>query len=177
MARYKDVNYAQDKFIPLSFQKQILPGTFEYTLSYLIDQELDLGVFDERYRNDEATHTCICPAGKKLYSNGRANNLRGFEALRFCGSQRDCLPCTHRDRCFRDPEKTKTRQVAIFIGRSKQAPPSYLELMKKKIDTPEGRYQYSRRMGVVEPVFGNICNTLGLHRFSLRTRKQVDIQW
>jgi len=34
MARYKDVHYDQDKFIPVSFQKQILPGTFEYTLSY-----------------------------------------------------------------------------------------------------------------------------------------------
>ena len=53
MARYKDVHYDQDKFIPVSFQKQILPGTFEYTLSYLIDNELDLSVFDARYRNDE----------------------------------------------------------------------------------------------------------------------------
>jgi len=52
MARYKDVHYDQDKFIPVSFQKQILPGTFEYT-SYLIDNELDLSVFDARYHNDE----------------------------------------------------------------------------------------------------------------------------
>jgi len=37
MTRYKDVYYDQDKFIPISFQKQILPGTFEYTLRYLID--------------------------------------------------------------------------------------------------------------------------------------------
>ncbi|HFE37863.1 MAG TPA: transposase [Gammaproteobacteria bacterium] len=37
----------------MSFQKQILPGTFEYTLSYLIDNELDLSVFDARYRDAE----------------------------------------------------------------------------------------------------------------------------
>ena len=49
MARYKDVHYDQDKFIPASFHKQILPGTFEYTLSYLIDHKLDLSVFDRRY--------------------------------------------------------------------------------------------------------------------------------
>jgi hypothetical protein len=67
--------------------------------------------------------------------------------------------------------------VAIFVGRSKQTPPSYLDLMKQKIDTPEGRYQYSRRMGIVEPVFANICSALGLTRFSLRGRKKVDIQW
>ncbi len=36
MARYKDVCYEQDKFIPVSFAKQIVPGSFEYTLSYLL---------------------------------------------------------------------------------------------------------------------------------------------
>jgi hypothetical protein len=53
MARYKNVHHDQDKFIPVAFRKQILPGTFEYPLSYLIDHELDLSVFDDRYRNDE----------------------------------------------------------------------------------------------------------------------------
>ena len=32
MARYKDYDYSQGKFIPINFDKQILPGTFEYTL-------------------------------------------------------------------------------------------------------------------------------------------------
>jgi len=129
------------------------------------------------FHYDEATHTCVCPAGKKLYSNGRANNTGGYEALKFRGARRDCLPCTHREKCFRNPDQTQTRQVAIFIGRSKQTPPSYLDLMKQKIDTPEGRYQYSRRMGIVEPVFANICSALGLNRFGLRTKRKVDIQW
>jgi hypothetical protein len=31
MARYKDYSYEQTKLIPLSFSRQILPGTFEYT--------------------------------------------------------------------------------------------------------------------------------------------------
>ena len=129
------------------------------------------------FHYDAATHTCICPAGKRLYSNGRANNLGGYEALKFRGAKRDCLPCAHRERCFKDHAKTEVRQVAIFIGRSKQEPPGYLDLMRQKIDTPQGRYQYSRRMGIVEPVFAKICSTLGLDRFSLRSRKKVDIQW
>lgn len=41
MARYKDYCYGQDKLIPISFNKQVLPGTFEYTLSHLIDHELE----------------------------------------------------------------------------------------------------------------------------------------
>lgn len=53
MARYKPYNYNQGKFIPISFDKQILPGTFEYTLNYLIDNELDLSMFDDRYCNDD----------------------------------------------------------------------------------------------------------------------------
>ncbi len=39
MARYKDYDYTQGKFIPIHFDKQILPGTFEYTLHYFINNE------------------------------------------------------------------------------------------------------------------------------------------
>ena len=53
MAKYKQYDYSQGKFIPLSFGKQILPGTFEHTLHYLIDNEIDLSAFDLRYKNDE----------------------------------------------------------------------------------------------------------------------------
>jgi transposase len=53
MAKYKKYSYEQARFIPIHFDKQILPGTFEYTLSYLIDNEIDLSLFDSRYNNDE----------------------------------------------------------------------------------------------------------------------------
>src|SRR3990167_1326912 len=53
MARYKDYSYDQQKLLPVRYSEQILPGTFEYTLGYVIDHEIDLSVFDARYRNDE----------------------------------------------------------------------------------------------------------------------------
>ena len=53
MARYKDYDYGQMKMIPVSFERQILPGSFEYSLSYLIDNELDLTAFDQHYNNDD----------------------------------------------------------------------------------------------------------------------------
>ena len=53
MARYKPYSYAQGKFIPVYFDKQIQPGTFEYTLHHLIDNELDLSIFNDRFKNDE----------------------------------------------------------------------------------------------------------------------------
>jgi transposase len=51
MARYKHYNYEQTKLLPVRYSDQILPGTFEFTLNYVID-ELDLRRFDARYRND-----------------------------------------------------------------------------------------------------------------------------
>ena len=48
MARYKDYSYEQTKLIPIAFFQQILPGTFEYTLNFLIDNEFDLTVFEQR---------------------------------------------------------------------------------------------------------------------------------
>jgi transposase len=62
MARYKPYDYRQGKLIPISLDKQILPGTFEYTLNYLIDNELDLSVFDNRYCNDETGAPAYDPA-------------------------------------------------------------------------------------------------------------------
>ena len=62
MARYKDYDYSQGRFIPIHFGKQILPGTFEYSLHYLIDNEIDLSIFDLRYRNDETGAPAYDPA-------------------------------------------------------------------------------------------------------------------
>ena len=53
MARYKDYCYDQTKLLPVSYARQILPGTFEHTLHHLIDHELDLSAFDARYQNDD----------------------------------------------------------------------------------------------------------------------------
>ncbi len=84
--------------------------------------------------------------------------------------------CAHLFEQFRE-DRTPTRQVVFFKGRVADAPETYTQKMKKKIDTAEGRSQYSRRLGIVEPVFAHICNTLGLRRFSLRGRIKVDMQW
>ena len=62
MARYKEYDYSQGKFIPIHFDRQILPGTFEYSLHYLIDNEIDLSIFDTRYRNDEIGAPAYDPA-------------------------------------------------------------------------------------------------------------------
>ncbi len=62
MARFKHYDYGQMKMLPVSFQEQILPGTFEHTLNHLIDHEIDLAVFEHRYQNDETGAPAYDPA-------------------------------------------------------------------------------------------------------------------
>src|SRR5512139_1553494 len=62
MARYKPYDYRQTKMLPVRFEEQILPGTFEYTLNRLIDESIDLTVFEARYRNDDGGAPAYDPA-------------------------------------------------------------------------------------------------------------------
>jgi len=40
-----------------------------------------------------------------------------------------------------------------------------------------GRHIYSKRLGTVEPVFGNLESNKGLKRFTLRGKDKVNAQW
>ena len=119
----------------------------------------------------------ICPAGKRLYRNGRHRDLQGYEAICFRGNKRDCGSCALRDQCLRHPQRTVERQVALFIGRAQGRPESHWARMKRKIDSELGRHRYSQRLGIVEPVFANIRSTHRLDRFSHRGRRKVTTQW
>ncbi|MGV7929652.1 MAG: transposase [Spirochaetota bacterium] len=85
----------------------------------------------------------------------------------------DCRRCSRREKCLRSEN---TRQRSLYVI-EKYFNRNYSEEMKAKIDTPEGREIYSRRMGIIEPVFANVTNAKGLNRFTLRTGKKVNTQW
>jgi len=118
---------------------------------------------------------CICPAGKRLYSNGSNCTIGGYAAMKFTGAQQDCVPCERRNECLRKPDKTKTRQVSFFLG--KRGGPSETDKMKIKIDSDTGRHMITRRFATVEPVFGNLRGNKRLNRFTLRGKTKVDGQW
>ena len=126
---------------------------------------------------DAQARTCACPAGKSLYSHGSNCLTNGYVSIRFQGAQRDCVPCLHRNRCLRTPEKTQTRQVAFFQGKAATTPESHTDRMKKRIDSSEGRALYGERFATAEPVFGNLRYNKGLDRFTLRGQAKVDTQW
>ena len=62
MARYRHYDPQQAKMIAVSYDRQLLPGTFEHALSYLIDNEIDLGRFAARFKNDETGAPAYDPA-------------------------------------------------------------------------------------------------------------------
>ena len=82
MARYKHID-TSPRLIAVDLERQLVPGTFEHALDYLIDHELDLSSFDSRYRND-ATGAAAYPPGLMLkvvlfaYSQGIVSS-RGIE--------------------------------------------------------------------------------------------------
>jgi transposase len=87
MARYKPYDLKQSKLIPLSYADQIVPGSFEYALNELVEEHLDLSVFEGRYCNDETGRLAYDP--KVLlkivlygYSKGMVSSRKLEEACR-----------------------------------------------------------------------------------------------
>ena len=61
MAKYKPSNEDQMVMLPISLQDQLVPGTLEHTINRLVDENIDLSVFDERYKNDVTGAAAIHP--------------------------------------------------------------------------------------------------------------------
>ncbi len=61
MPHFKHTNYDQIKMIPVDFKSQLSPGTFEHTLDYLIEKQLDLSIFNHRYKNSKTGATAYDP--------------------------------------------------------------------------------------------------------------------
>jgi transposase len=128
------------------------------------------------FQIDPEQRTCICPAGKALYSNGAHCTIKGRLAMKFQGAKQDCGACALRAQCLRKPDKTPTRQVAYFFGKA-DGQVSHTDQMKHRIDSDQGKRMITRRFATVEPVFGNVRGNKRLDRFTLRGRKKVDGQW
>jgi hypothetical protein len=122
---------------------------------------------------DDHSHA-VCPAGQRLHRNGGDCSIGGYRAIKFRAPVSACSGCALREKCLRKPETTRSRQVAVLIRKQQ---PTHSERMRQRIDSEQGREQYGRRLGIVEPVFGNLRHNKGMNRFTLRGRAKVDGQW
>ena len=62
MPKYIPYDHNQNAMVVINFEDQIQPGTFEYALHYLIEEKLDLSVFDPEYRNEDGGRPAYNPA-------------------------------------------------------------------------------------------------------------------
>ena len=53
MAKYKHYDYSQNVMIPVSLDEQLMPGTLEFAIHALVENRMDMSIFDGRYNNDE----------------------------------------------------------------------------------------------------------------------------
>jgi len=108
---------------------------------------------------------CLSYVGVKRYSDGWSHKYETRPGI--------CTDCDKKDRCLKKGNNVK-RNLHNAIPKYDR---NYSREMISRVDTPEGRDLYSKRMGIVEPVFGNIRANKGLDRFNYRGRKKVNAQW
>tara|TARA_B110000196_G_C21115562_1_gene650306 strand:+ start:91 stop:1647 length:1557 start_codon:yes stop_codon:yes gene_type:complete len=135
----------------------------------------NMAMHSSEFKVSFSSNTCICPAGKELkFLGDDYEGVKGFYT-RFRGELEDCRNCSMQSKCMRNPVKEKGRQVSFLNDGQEKI--TCLDLMKQKIDSPEGRRMYSRRMWTIEPVFGNITSNKGLNRIGLRGEAKATAQW
>lgn len=127
----------------------------------------------EDFIYDDKNDRYVCPHGKIVRLDNRNVRIGRFEGRRYVAKESDCRGCSIRKRCLRS-ETTKKRY--LFITKKKYNA-NYSARMVEKIDTEYARDIYAKRMGIIEPVFGNICYNKKLNNFTLRTKIKVNIQW
>ena len=122
---------------------------------------------------DESKRVYLCPNGKKLKCNARnqLNRHRTYDV--YHARTEDCAICPLRSRCLSKSD-TSRRYLSIQVDTGQ---PNLIDLMKARIDSEQGRKIYARRLGIVEPVFANICVHKHMDRLTLRSKRKVDVQW
>ena len=127
---------------------------------------LDDFIYDPK--NDSYT----CPNGKTL-SRYTKSSTGAYYGIKYRAHLDACKMCALRNKCR---IKNGSRRT-IFISNPPSRHENYTKKMMDIIDSLEGRNMYSKRMGIIEPVFGNIKNAKGMNRFTLRSLKKVAFQW
>jgi len=122
---------------------------------------------------DPSKQVYRCPQGKELtcHARNQINRYRTYDMYR--ARVEDCAACPVKARCLSKPTSSR-RYLSVPVDTQ---PPNLIDEMKAKIDTDQGKQIYARRLGIVEPVFANICVQKRMHRFTLRSKLNVDVQW
>jgi transposase len=114
----------------------------------------------------------LCPQGNRLEYKNSDLNAGDVIHRKYRCSKKACSACSLQQRCL----GTGSQRVRSVFRRSDDCE-QYSDRMREKIDSAHGRRTYSKRMGIVEPVYGNLRWAKGLSRFSLRGKAKVNGQY
>ena len=122
---------------------------------------------------DPGKQVYLCPQGKELtcHARNQVNRYRTYDV--YHARPQDCATCPVKTRCL-TKSTTSRRYLSVQVD---MQPLNLIDEMKAKIDTEQGKQIYARRLGIVEPVFANICVQKHMNHFTLRTKLKVDVQW
>jgi transposase len=128
--------------------------------------------------DDEETKKYKCPNGKYLNQQSLNHKLRNKVYEYYRAKESDCKECPLRSKCL-SKKDGKARGLLIPKGyrKDREEHITYSQQMQRKIDTDIGKEIYSKRLGIIEPVFANIRRQKRLDRFTYRGKVKVNIQW
>ena len=137
----------------------------------LINGEPRFSAADFTY--DPKADTYTCPAGHALkwQSNVKRAGQKYYRS--YTASEKACQGCQFRHRCL---VKKNAKKRVLCVFHDKTLAECGREMIRK-IDTDIGRQTYSKRLGIVEPVFANIREQKRMDRFLLRGKSKVNAQW
>jgi hypothetical protein len=140
----------------------------------------------EDFSYNEKTDRFKCPWGEELGFKYEVE-LRNTTGKQYRAKKGVCVKCPLIGQCIgvrkeKPPKdgiknRKKSAPVRTLYIPNKKYEENLSEKMREKIDDPAYRELYSRRMQIIEPVFSNITYCKGMDRFTLRTKKKVNIQW
>jgi hypothetical protein len=129
----------------------------------------------DKFTYNEAENTYTCPNGKTLIYKGHVK-LNRNSGEKYQARSADCKGCPLRGQCIASRGGTKNPLRTLYIADAEYEE-NLSGQMKEKIDGPEYRRLYGRRMQIIEPCFSDITYSKKMNRFSLKGKVKVTIQW
>lgn len=133
------------------------------------------GYSSEKFALNREAKICVCPNGHKMLYHGDHFTINNKRYMRFKSYLKNCRACPLQSECMKKPLREHGRQVSFLVEEVGNT--NYLDLMKAKIDSEQGKLDYARRMWTIEPVFANITSNKGIDKLSLRGEAKVTCQW
>lgn len=148
---YENYKYIDNKSIDAYIPDQ------EYNKIKNLEGENIDNPYDKKYfKYDPKTNSYTCPEGKKIEFYKTRNDEYHQNQIIYKGYE--CPNCPVREKCTKAKYRTITRHKYGYLQ----------EEMRRKLDTPEGKEKYKKRMWMTEPPFGHFKKNLGFRQFLLR---------